>query len=245
MTCFLAAVFASCIFVEICQATPPATTPWMTCDWVEGTGGDCLAGEAARPIEYYLHPATWDKRHFELPAGDYAKLRPESREIGRLGTYAIRAIRYLRGDKPAGEVLLAERSPGKFAPLMWWAAKIDPPVLYHTAGGDVVAMSKHFDGEIPTVETWAWVWGPEGIARLDVRGAKETAISRVAPGYTGYDTAMDWNRLELKTNLWLGDFPGKDKVTATFEATFQIRGVQLYVTRAVFEDNGKRVVWPE
>jgi hypothetical protein len=242
---FLIAAIAGAVFSAPASGAPAANTPWMTCDWVDGAGGDCLSGEAAHPSEYYLHPGAWFKKHFGLPPADYAKLRPEPHDLGRLGTYAIRTIGYFLGDKPAGNVLVAERSPSLFVPLMWWDAKMVPPALYRTAAGGVLAMSKEFEGEIPAVETWAWVWGPEGIVRLDMRTAKEVAISRVAPGYTGYDTAMDWEHLQLKTQLWLGDFPGKDKVTATFQATFQIRGVQLYVTEAVFENNGKRIVWPE
>ena len=246
MTRFLAVtVFYSALLFPVIPAAHAASTAWMTCDWVDGSGGDCLVGEPPHTFDYYLRPGTWSKRHFGLPDADYAKLRPESRELGRLGTFAIRAVRYSLNDKPAGDVLLAERSAGQFSPLMWWVAAMAAPTLYRTSGGDVLAMSKEFEGEIPAVETWAWVWGPEGIARLDLRTAKEVAISRVAPGYTGYDTAMDWSHLQLTTRLWMGEWPGKDKVTATFQAKFVIRGVQLYVTKAVFEDNGKRIAWPE
>ena len=244
---FLAAAFVSAAVLASHASpapVPPAAATWMTCDWVEDKGGDCVGGEAPHPFDYYLHPETWDKRHFDLPAGDYEKLRAEPREIGRLGTYAIRSVRYFLGESPTGDVLLAERVPGRFVPLMWWAAKIDPPILYRPNGVQVLAMSRDFGGDVPTVETWAWVWGPDGIARLNVRGAKEAAIGRVAPGYTGYDTAMDWEKLQLTTHLWQGDWPGKASVTATLNAWFEIRGVQLSVKRVVFEENGKQIVWP-
>jgi len=146
-------------------------------------------------------------------------------------------------------VLLAEGSRGIFSPLMKWAGHMPEATFYEAGGTRILVLEKDWGGNIPMVQTWAWIWGPGGPTRLDLSDVFHQAIEKVAPGYSGYDTGLDWNTLHGQTWVWKGDYPGKVGVGYIVEAWFQLSDNGLIVKRAEFRDafgNAPSTVrWPK
>jgi hypothetical protein len=182
----------------------------------------------------------WDLNQKGLP------VKATWREIGRLGSHRIRTVRFSRGENGLADLLLAEGSTGIFTPLLKWSGTMRDPVVYGVGSASVLVIQKDFGGNVPMVSTWAWVWGSLGPIKLDVRRAVHGAIHKVAPGHTGYDTALDWDELYCITWTWPeDDYPGKIGVDETVEAWFDLVGTRLVVKRAVFQkDGGDEKRWP-
>lgn len=94
-----------------------------------------------------------------------------------------------------------------------------PATIWQADLSPVLVVENNFGGNVPMVSTWAWLSGPSGIVRLDVQGAMQSAFRKVAPEYTGYDTALDWKTMHWYTAVWpLDKYPGKVGVNAGLQA---------------------------
>ena len=169
---------------------------------VEGKGGDCRAGETPRRFNEFLNPTLLAKQHqdrfsAEL-AGSLRQARPPVtavwRDIGKLGSHRIRKVQFSRVGSALVDLVLAEKKPGVWSLLMKWHGEMPVPVISREGARQVLVLHKDFAGNVPTVSTWAWMWGPAGPIRLDVEGAVQEAIQKVAPGHTGYDTGGSGSR---------------------------------------------------
>ena len=122
-------------------------------------------------------------------------------------------------------------------------------VVYEHGGTKVLVINKDWGGNVPMVETWAWIWGPNGPIRLDVDAAIAEAIEKVAPQYAGYNTGLKWDTLQCHTYVWKGDYPGKIGVGAEVNAWFALSAKGLVLKQAEFhesfEENPKTNRWPK
>jgi hypothetical protein len=213
---------------------------------VEGKGGDtCEPGDRPRPFKEFLEPSLWAKdpqiggeASYDLNQLQGKPITAAWKEIGAFGTHHVRLVHF-----PFGDVLLAEKSPGIFSPLMKWAGEMPTPALHKIGAESVLAMAKDFGGNVPMVQTWAWIWAA-GPVRLDVEGAIQLAIEKVAPGHSGYDTGIDFKTLQAITWTWAGDYPGKVGVSETIKMWFELKNAALFPTRVEYEDyGGNHKVW--
>lgn len=229
--------------------------PWDKCVYVEGKGDSCMSGERARPFRQFLERGSWIQESndgfdtnfpYELGRGEFKAIW---RELGRLGPIRTREVRYLSGDDDAGLLLVAEKQPGLFTPLLKWSGGSFGYPNPHAAlrrNGAVLEIVLDAHGNVPTWYTWAWVWSAAGPLRIDPRAAFAKALTRLLPGYGAYPAKMDWDELVMGTWVWKGEWPGKVGVRAGFQAWFDLHGSELVFKRANFEDaeTGEKRHWP-
>jgi hypothetical protein len=233
---------------------------WETCSLSGGMGG-CRAGDAPRRFEDYQTPGRWTQslygddsfdEEFRLAVKSIPPdhLKVTWRAVGSFGTHRVREVRYSNGNSSFATLLLAEGSKGVFSPLMRWAGRMGeiemPPAQFYEPGGrKILVVEKDFGGNIPMVQTWAWVWTQGGPVRLRIEDAVADAIGKLAAGRGSYDTGLDWKMLRLRTWTWQGDYPGKIGVSEQLDAWFALKGVQLVVERVEFRDSAGEVSrWP-
>jgi hypothetical protein len=218
--------------------------PWDTCSLVDGKGGDCSASDPPRPFKEFLNPRELAKQPHDLFSAELRwdlnqkgpPVKAVWHEVGILGSHRIRDVRYFEGESVLADVVLAESSSGIFSPLMKYSGEMPAPVIHRIGPAAVLLIQFDGSGNVPSVGTFAWVWGPVGPFRVDVRGAMQEAIHKVAPGHTGYDTGLDWKTLHCVIGTWPeGKYPGKIGVDETVEAWFQLDGTHLAVKRVVFQ----------
>ena len=229
--------------------------PWDTCSLVEGKGDLCGPGQRPRPFAEFLQPGKWATEPNDGFAYEFGwdlryiaadkPLHVTWQEIGRLGPRRIRSVLYTLGEDPFAEILLAEGSAGIFAPLMKWSGNMPSAVILQATAVPVLVLEKNFGGNVPMVSTWAWVSGPSCPVRLDVHGATNNAIQKVAPNYAGYDMALDWKTMHWRTAVWPQDnYPGKVGVHEGLEAWFEIAGTDLIIKRVEYSGDGGTKRWP-
>jgi len=236
-------------------ATAWHSPQWQTCSLMEGKGNQCGPGERPRVFREYLVPGEWTNsiQHF---SGDFhfdiaepPRFAVSWREIGRWGSHRIRRVTYSHGGSPFADLILVEGSPNIFSPLMLWSGRMPETVLQKVDTAMVLVLQKDFGANIPMVSTWAWVWGAGGPVRLNTEGAMREAIQKVAPGFEGYSTSLDFRTLYCRTWVWKGEYPGKVAVSATVEAWFELGVDRLLLRRAIFSEDGadktrKTIRWP-
>lgn len=217
---------------------------WDGCYYSWGKGGDCGPTGPTKPARHFedvravmrdaqdlfASELSWDldRRGSEPSLGPAVA---KWKDIGLLQAHRIRRLTFERNGDPLAELLLAEGEPGMYGVLFKWNGKM-PEVRMHKIGGtDVVETFWDFGGNVPMVETWAWVWGTGGPVRLDMR-ALQDAIHKVAPGHTGYATVLDWEKLHYLTYTWPENhYPGKVGVDEELEAWFELKGMRLEVKK--------------
>jgi hypothetical protein len=233
---------------SVCQAQF-SNQPWATCHQVDGKGGEsCDPGDRARPFKDFLEATLWaqDPHIGSEVSWDLSQLKDKQMaatwiELGAFRTHRVRLIHFASWD-----IVLAERNRGIFSPLMKWAGAMPKPTLLKVGSESILVMAKDFGGNVPMVETWAWVWGPSGPVRLDVEGAIQSAIEKVAPGHGGYSSGIDWRTkpLHAVTWTWAGDYPGKVGVGETVNMWFELKRGRLMPTRVEFENyDGDKKIW--
>lgn len=185
------------------------------------------------PFNYYLQPANllaelrWDLRD------PTSQVQSTWRDLGSLGAIRIREVRYFRDSTPIAAILLAEQTPGQFSPLLEWSGAMPVASLLSVGKTQVVVLEKDFGGNVPMVETWAWVETDGKVARLDVNGTISRAIRRVAPRYLGYDTSLNWKTLACETGIWReNEYTNKPSVHTEFKGWFRLDGARLVLMRA-------------
>ena len=229
--------------------------PWQTCSVTEGTGNSCGPGDRPRRFQEFLAPGAWSHTpgdsfsgEFQWDIGQAQRYEVTWTEIGRWKDHRIRNVRYATSSSSFASLILVERGRNSFSPLMKWSGQMPEPATYDQEGTQVLVLQKDFGGNIPMVSTWAWIWGAQGPVQLDVDGAVSDAIEKVAPGYTGYQTGLDWQKLHCQTWVWKGDYPGKIGVDSTVEAWFELGPEGLVVQRAnfgdAFGDKPMTIRWP-
>lgn len=240
------------------MAQRPRLMAWETCSLTEGKGDSCSVGDRPLPFEQFLVPGAWANTPGDSFSGDFQWdiKQPETKhfkvtwnEVGKMTSHRIRHVRYASVNSGFADLLLAEDGNSTFIPLMKWSGQMPEAAIYRADGAEVLVISKDFGGNIPMVQTWAWIWGPNGPVRLDLGAAVGEALRRVAPGYSAYDTGLDWNTLHYETWVWKGGWPGKIGVSDSLEAWFKLGRDGLTLKRAEFRkgfgDNPRTVRWPE
>lgn len=169
---------------------------------------------------------------FDLKYPEGKKVKTVWTEAAMLASHPIRRVDYSADGSVFGSLLLAAAGPNTFRPVLKWSGVMPEAAVYSSNGIQVVVIAKDFGGNVPMVRTWAWMWGPLGPLRLDVRAAMQEAIRKEAPGYSGYDTEFDWVNLHGQTWIWKGEWPGKVGVFDAFEAWFDLGNRGLTVKRA-------------
>jgi hypothetical protein len=230
---------------------------WETCSVAEGKGDSCVAGDQPRRFDEFLVPGEWSNTRGDQFSSEFRWdiSQPENShfvvawgEVGKLGTLRVRYVRYTSSSSVFAGLLVAETSGNKFMPLMKWSGQMPESAIHRADGIDVLVLSKDFGGNIPAVETWAWIWGAGGPVRLNLSAAVAEAIAKVAPGYSGYATGLDWNSLHYMTWVWKGAWPGKAGLSDAMEAWFKLGRDGLMVQRAEFREgldaNPGTVRWP-
>ena len=220
-------------------AQSPQARAWETCSLTEGKGNSCAPGNPPRPFEEYLSPGAWANTSGDWFSGEFQFdiKQPETRwkvvwaDVGVLESHRIRQVRYNSGESSFAGLLLAEKNSGVFAPLMKWSGNMPEPKVYKVEGSDVLEISQDFGGNIPMVQTWAWAWTERGPVRLDLAAAVNDAITKIAPGYAGYDTGIDWKTMHSRTWVWKGKYPGKVGVSDQLDTWFTLRRDKLTVKR--------------
>lgn len=169
-----------------------AQEPWETCSLTEGKGNGCRPGDRPRPFNEYLAPGLWaEQTQRDWFSGEFqwdiknisSGLKTTWREVGSFGPHRIRNVRFLDGESVFADLLLAESNTGIFFPLMKWAGQMPDANFYDAAGTRVLVVLKDFGGNIPMVQTWAWMWGPRGPIRLNVDAALQAAFHKLGPDY--------------------------------------------------------------
>jgi hypothetical protein len=249
--------FAALLLGTLAVTHAQQRTVWSTCWEIESSGDGSGLGDKARAFEVFLAPGAWVKETSEprdsfaaefgsnLKRAETGKIRAPWREVGRLGTHRIREIRYTGDQGVFAALILAEVGLRMFAPLMKWSGRMPASTIYNAKGTPVLVLAQNSGGNIPMVQTWAWLWESDGPTLLDTRDAVSAAIAKVAPGYAGYETGIDWSSLSMRTWVWkAGGYPGKAGVEATVEAWYELEPTGLTVQRAEFRDGETTVRWP-
>ncbi len=234
-----------------CATAVPSSPPWQTCFLIEGKADGCGPGDQPRPFHEFLTPGAWSNAPGDLFSSEFRwtrRLKVTWREIGHWGSHRVRSVHYTEAGSALATIILAEGSRNIFSLLMKWSGEMPDPVTCNHDGINVLVLQKDYSGLYPTVDTWAWIWGPHGPVRLNLSAAMADAIQKVAPGYQGYDTALDWRKLHTQTSVWKGNHPGKVFVGHTVEAWFELAPEGLILKRANFGDaygDGPRTArWP-
>jgi tetratricopeptide (TPR) repeat protein len=226
-------------------ADPPRG--WQTCSMTEGKGEGCGSGDQARPFQEFLAPGAWlntsnsdndlfgSEFHWDLQQ-EYPTFKVTWNGLGQWGTQRIREVRYSAGDSSFAALILVESSPNMFTLLMKWSGNMPKAELHEIDGIKVLVLEKNFGGNRPMVNTWAWIWKADGPVRLEIESAVSQAIQKVAPGYGGYQTGLDWQKLHCQTGVWKADAPGKIGVSGIVDAWFELGPEGLTVQRAEFRD---------
>jgi hypothetical protein len=193
---------------------------------------------AAEKMSGIANQMSWDLR-------EHPKTVVKWDELGKLGGHRLRRIEYFIDPMPAREgpekfagVIVIERSPGIFAPLLKWSGELPESAVVRAGVTDVLVIAKDFGGNVPMVRTWAWVWTEQGPMRLEVEKTIQEAIEKVAPGHAGYSTGIDWSNLHVQTYSWgPGGYPGKIGVTETVNAWFELQANRLAVKRVEWKNS--------
>ena len=230
----------------------PTPRLWDSCDWVAGKGGGCYTANPSRPFQEYLQPdlMAMDKMsgiigELAFDLHNYPDMRAKWIELGELSEHRVRLIEYVATSHRASAqeikfagFLVIERTPELFAPLFRWGGGPMPtPNVFTVSDQKVLVVTKDFGGNVPMVATWAWVWIGDGPMRIEVEKAVKEALTKVAPGHSGYDTGIDWSNLHVGTAAWGPDgYPGKIGVHEGMEAWFELDGNRLLVKRVIWRD---------
>jgi len=231
--------------------------PWDVCVVVEGKVDECGAGGQAKPFIDFLDPGLWQKEprdafdgelKWDLEQAGGRELKTDWRELGLLGTVGVRAVRYLIGDQPQAEVIIAERSPGLFAPLMKWSGNMPRADIHQEGRGAVLVMAKNWGGNRPSMEYWVWLREVQGPIRLDVNASVRQGISKVAPQfYSAGDISFDWQAFRCQTTVGR-DLNGKVAEAGQVKIWFALGPSGLVVKQAEFEEdfgnNPRTTKWP-
>jgi hypothetical protein len=219
--------------VSFAQQPPRKPEAWDTCIFVEGKGDFCHAAEKARKFEDYLGIAwMFDpvdgftlNSPFNFKPAEH-KINPVWQEVEQLGDSRVRSVKYLIDDALNGpHVILAERKDGLWIPLMKIAGDLPEPVVLRD--GAIIGMSRDFGGNIPMVRTWAWISSAAGPIALDVDGAANEAVQKVAAGWDCYNTGIEWNTLHTQTACWQGEWRNKPSVRHKMDAWFDLKDGKL------------------
>ncbi|HXJ40217.1 MAG TPA: hypothetical protein VNH18_13140 [Bryobacteraceae bacterium] len=242
----------------------PDPRPWDTCFWIEGKGGSCNVDDSPRPFaqlsqaEFLAKNTTFG---ISIEVASILREHPHTTakwdELGYLSDHRVRRVRYFVAETTTSPetqefagLIVIEKTPGIFAPLLKWCGSPIPPATIHKVDGtDVLVTARDFGGNVPMVTTWAWVWTPQGPMRLEVEKAVQQAIDKVVPGHVGYNSGIDWRTLCTKTYSWgPGEYPGKAGVTESVSACFDLRGNSLTVKRVDWKGgldaDAPRKHWP-
>lgn len=238
---FLLIAFGSCPVL----AQPSQARVWETCSLTEGKGDSCAPGDLPRSFDEYLSPGAWSNTSGDSFSGDFQFdiKQPETKwkvtwnDVGNFASHRIRQIRYNSGESSFAGLLLAEKSRGVFAPLMKWSGNMPEPRIHKVEGTDVLEIWRDFGGNVPMVQTWAWVWAERGPVRLNLAAAVKVAIAKIAPGYAGYDTGIDWKTIHCQTWVWKGTYPGKVGVSDQMDAWFTLQRAKLIVKRVELRES--------
>jgi len=234
----------------------PRPRAWETCSLTEGKKDSCGPGDLPRVFEEYLRPGAWAKTRGDSFSGEFqfdinipgSAWTVDWSDVGTLGSHRIRQIRHKNVERNFAKLLLAENAGGLYVPLMKWSGDMPEPSIHKLDGGEVLEIAKDFGGNIPMVETWAWVWTEAGPIRLDIAAAVLDATTKIAPGYSRYGTSMNWKRVHNRTWVWKGKYPGKVGVSDQVDAWFTLRGDRLIVKRVelreLFSEEPTRT-WPK
>jgi hypothetical protein len=238
------------------SSRPVQARAWETCSLTEGKGDSCAPGDLPRSFDEYLSPGAWSNTSGDSFSGDFEFdiKQPETKwkvtwnDVGNLGPHRIRQIRYNSGESSFAGLLLAEKRNGVFAPLMKWSGNMPEPRIHKVEGTDVLEIWRDFGGNVPMVQSWAWVWTERGPVRLNLAAAVIDAITKIGPGYAGYDTGMDWKTIHCRTWVWKGKYPGKVGVSDQLDAWFTLQRDRLIVKRVELRENFSEKptrLWPK
>jgi hypothetical protein len=231
--------------------------PWDVCIVVQGKVDECSAGSKARPFADFLDPALWltgprdafsAELQWDLKQGSETP-KAVWKDLGNLGVGRVLSVRYQLGDQPFAEVVIAERSPGLFAPLMKWEGHAPPVAIERAGSNTVLVMAMNWGGMRPMMEYWAWTWGTAGPIRMDVDAAILQGIRKVAPRYSGGpDTSFDWGSLQSQTTVVESDAKGHIVGAGQLKVWFALGTQGLIVKRVELEesfgDDPKTYKWP-
>jgi hypothetical protein len=203
----------------------------------------------ARPFAAFLTPQGWGKH----PSDDFAKwfqfvLSVESgpaelkmiwREVGMLGSFRIREVRFYRqnsggdGTNVAG-IVVAEQAPDQYAPLFIWNSYLSTPfVILHSGGVPILFNSVNFSGNVPSYQYWIWTVTADGPVRLDFYKAMARTVGRVGKNYGCYSPDQaNWKTLEFGASCWTGPQPRKTEVHLRVSFRLAIRDA-TFVTESV------------
>jgi hypothetical protein len=235
-----------CAGLVVCAvATGQEHRPWETCYLIEGKDEGCAAGDASQPFDAFLQTQLWAKDpeiggevSFDLSQSK-SPTPATWKDIGSLSGHRVRMVHFDFAD-----ILLIERARGIFAPLMKWSGHMPAPSVREAGRQSVLVMDKNWGGNVPMVQTWAWIWMESGPRQIDVANAVSAAIQEVAPGHDGYEVGIDWDTLRATTWTWGGDYPGKVGVSEKVEIWFEFKNGALQPIRVELSDrNGQKKVW--
>ena len=142
---------------------------WMTCDWTQDNGSICFRAKPAPfwDFMYYRGGATVKgpfAREFDVTRSTVEQPEIFSlwREVGFLGSVRIREVSYLSAGGILGRVLIAERTPDQYVPLL-------------RSSGDAPKAAIRVEGSRQMLEvkaplqTWTWIDQQDGPLRIEVK----------------------------------------------------------------------------
>ena len=262
---YVSVVLAGAALTLACDANDPSS-PWQS--WLAGdinhykTGVGC-AKFTARAFADYLSSSGWlpvagssFRQEWDWLLSQHPGFPPLSQwhETGNLGRIRIRQVDYTVGGVPLTTLILAERTPGSYVPLLVLAGSVrdartpDNAIRIRQAGAvSVLVFMQDFGGNVPMVKTWAWVWSSPGPVLVRVEDAVHEAIEKIAPGYVGYDMPLDWEHLRGDAPIWKeGKYVRKIDVHESVSIQFRLDGSRLIPVRIDYEDVVSKVErhWP-